>query len=139
MSIELDSFVLAGQESDLDSEFQLELEPETNMDADKEVRQRLLDGRESSSYTDLSYSRASKDTSLLVLELDDDVPSQQNPFLDPEVAERYAQIYEDAEYECRHAFDPKLTWTREEEKAIVRKVDWHVCLWAVRLIPPSNA
>ncbi|CEL09160.1 Putative Permease of the major facilitator superfamily [Aspergillus calidoustus] len=130
MSIELDSFVLAGQESDLDSEFQLELEPETNMDADKEVRQRLLDGRESSSYTDLSYSRASKDTSLLVLELDDDVPSQQNPFLDPEVAERYAQIYEDAEYECRHAFDPKLTWTREEEKAIVRKIDWHVCLWA---------
>ncbi|KAL2848604.1 major facilitator superfamily domain-containing protein [Aspergillus pseudodeflectus] len=100
------------------------------MDADKEVRQRLLDGRESSSYTDLSYSRASKDTSLSVLELDDDVPSQQNPFLDPEVAERYAQIYEDAEYECRHAFDPKLTWTREEEKAIVRKIDWHVCLWA---------
>ncbi|KAJ0422375.1 major facilitator superfamily domain-containing protein [Aspergillus carlsbadensis] len=100
------------------------------MDADKEVRQRLLDGRESSSYTDLSYSRVSKDTSLSALELGDDIPGQQNPFLDPEVAERYAQIYEDAEYECRHAFDPKLTWTREEERAIVRKIDWHVCLWA---------
>ncbi|KAL2799273.1 major facilitator superfamily domain-containing protein [Aspergillus keveii] len=100
------------------------------MDADKEVTQRLLDGRESSSYTDLSYNRRSKDTSLSVLELDDDISETRNPFLDPEVAERYAQIYEDAEYECRHAFDPKLTWTREEEKAIVRKIDWHVCLWA---------
>ncbi|KAL3495459.1 major facilitator superfamily domain-containing protein [Aspergillus germanicus] len=100
------------------------------MDADKEVTQRLLDGRESSSYTDLPYSRVSKDTSLSVLDLDDDVSETRNPFLDPEVAERYTQIYEDAEYECRHAFDPKLTWTREEEKAIVRKIDWHVCLWA---------
>ncbi|KAL2822485.1 major facilitator superfamily domain-containing protein [Aspergillus granulosus] len=100
------------------------------MDADKEVTQRLLDGRESSSYTDPSYSRVSKDSSLGTLHLDDDFPEQQNPFLDPEVAGRYAQIYENAEYECRHAFDPKLTWTREEEKAIVRKIDWHVCLWA---------
>jgi hypothetical protein len=129
MSIELDSFDFAGLESRSD----LALEPETEMDADKEVTQRLLDGRESSSYTDLSYNRRSKDTSLSVLELDDDVSETQNPFLDPEVAERYAQIYEDAEYECRHAFDPKLTWTREEEKAIVRKIDWHVCLWAVSM------
>ncbi|KAL2847219.1 major facilitator superfamily domain-containing protein [Aspergillus pseudoustus] len=101
------------------------------MDSDKEVTQRLLDGHESSSYTDLSYTRASKDTtSLGTLQLDDDVSEQHNPFVDPEVAERYAQIYENAEYECRHAFDPKLTWTREEERAIVRKIDWHVCLWA---------
>jgi hypothetical protein len=129
MSIELDSFDFAGLESRSDLAF----EPETEMDADKEVTQRLLDGRESSSYTDLSYNRRSKDTSLSVLELDDDISETRNPFLDPEVAERYAQIYEDAEYECRHAFDPKLTWTREEEKAIVRKIDWHVCLWAVSM------
>ncbi|KAL3462837.1 major facilitator superfamily domain-containing protein [Aspergillus heterothallicus] len=100
------------------------------MDANKEVTQRLLDGHESSSYTDLSYNRVSKDSSLGTLQLDDDIPEQHNPFLDPEVAGRYAQIYEKAEYECRHAFDPKLSWTREEEKAIVRKIDWHVCLWA---------
>lgn len=54
-----------------------------------------------------------------------------NPFADPEVAERYAMIYEKAQYECRHVFDPTLTWTPEEEKALVRKLDWRVCLWAV--------
>ena len=54
-----------------------------------------------------------------------------NPFADPAVAERYAIIYERAQYECRHVFDPELTWTPEEEKALVRKLDWHVCLWAV--------
>lgn len=54
-----------------------------------------------------------------------------NPFADPAVAERYAIIYEKAQYECLHVFDPSLTWTPEEEKALVRKLDWHVCLWAV--------
>ena len=54
-----------------------------------------------------------------------------NPFADPEVAERYAVLYEKAQYECRHVFDPTMTWTPEEEKAIVRKLDWRVCLWAV--------
>ncbi|PKY01098.1 permease of the major facilitator superfamily [Aspergillus campestris IBT 28561] len=53
-----------------------------------------------------------------------------NPFADPEVAERYIILYEKAQYECRHVFDPTLTWTPEEEKAIVRKLDWRVCLWA---------
>ncbi|BAE57542.1 major facilitator superfamily domain-containing protein [Aspergillus flavus] len=53
-----------------------------------------------------------------------------NPFADPEVAERYALIYEKAQYECRHVFDPTLTWTPEEERALVRKLDWRVCLWA---------
>ncbi|KAL2871152.1 major facilitator superfamily domain-containing protein [Aspergillus lucknowensis] len=102
------------------------------MDADKEVTQRLLDGRESSSYTDLpSYNRVSKDGSHLeTLDRGEDVPEQLNPFLDPEVAERYARIYDNAEYECRHAFDPTLTWAREEERAVLRKIDWHVCLWA---------
>lgn len=61
------------------------------------------------------------------LEADED-----NPFADPEVAERYAAIYEKAQYECRHVFDPTLTWTPLEEKRLVRKLDWHVCLWAVR-------
>ncbi|KAL4780016.1 major facilitator superfamily domain-containing protein [Aspergillus varians] len=100
------------------------------MDSDKEVTQRLLDGRESSSYTDLQSSRASKDGSRVeTLETDEGFTSQ-NPFADPEVAERYALIYEKAQYECRHVFEPALMWTREEERAIVRKVDWHVCLWA---------
>lgn len=54
-----------------------------------------------------------------------------NPFADPAVAERYAQVYEKAQYECRHVFDPTLTWTAKEESALVWKLDLHVCLWAV--------
>ena len=54
-----------------------------------------------------------------------------NPFADPEVAAYYAAVYEKAQYECRHVVDPTLEWTRAEERKIVRKLDWHVCLWAV--------
>jgi hypothetical protein len=54
-----------------------------------------------------------------------------NPFLDPAVAAHWRQVYEDAQYECRHAFDATLTWTEEEEKRVIRKLDWRICTWAV--------
>jgi hypothetical protein len=53
-----------------------------------------------------------------------------NPFLDPVVAETYRQIYNEAGYECREAFDPDLQWTQEEEKKLKRKLDLHVAFWA---------
>lgn len=53
-----------------------------------------------------------------------------NPFSDPAVAEHYRTVYEKAQYECRHAFDPELEWSREEERGLVRRLDWHVCTWA---------
>ncbi|OOQ82513.1 allantoate permease [Penicillium brasilianum] len=53
-----------------------------------------------------------------------------NPFLDPEVAEYWRGVYEKAHYECRDLFDPTLTWTEEEERLLVRKLDWRICLWA---------
>jgi hypothetical protein len=104
------------------------------MDLDKEVTQRLLDGQEPSSYTELSSTRGSKGGSRVgILDIDQETSgsAQHNPFADPEVAERYTSLYEKAQYECRHVFDPTLTWTREEERAIIRKIDWKVCLWAV--------
>ncbi|CZS97647.1 uncharacterized protein RAG0_06618 [Rhynchosporium agropyri] len=55
---------------------------------------------------------------------------KKNPFLDPDVAEHWAIIYEKSQYECRSAFDPTFTWTEEEERKIVRRLDWRVCLWA---------
>lgn len=55
---------------------------------------------------------------------------EKNPFLDEAVAEHWRQVYHDSQYECRHVFDPTLTWSEEEEKAIIRKLDWRVCLWA---------
>jgi hypothetical protein len=53
-----------------------------------------------------------------------------NIFADPEVKAYYVDVYEKAKYECRHVFDADLTWTPQEEKRLVRKLDWHVCLWA---------
>lgn len=56
---------------------------------------------------------------------------KKNPFLDPDVAEKWALVYEKSRYECRTAFDPAFTWTEEEERRVVRRLDWRVCLWAV--------
>jgi hypothetical protein len=63
---------------------------------------------------------------------------ERNPFSDPEVASYYATMYEKSQYECRHVFDPTLEWTAAEEKKLVRKLDWHVCLWAVSLLVPRQ-
>lgn len=54
-----------------------------------------------------------------------------NPFLDPDTAEYWRTVYEKAQYECRHVFDPSLTWSEDEEKRLVRKLDLRICLWAV--------
>ncbi len=63
-----------------------------------------------------------------------------NPFVDLEVTARWKKIYEEAQYECRHVFDPTLIWTEEEEKQVVRKLDWRICTWAVCSLSasPSN-
>jgi hypothetical protein len=47
-----------------------------------------------------------------------------NVFSDPEVAAHYRKVYEDANYECRHAFDPDMKWSEEEERRLVRRLDW---------------
>lgn len=53
-----------------------------------------------------------------------------NPFLNPEVAKYYEDLYEKAQYECRGAFDPNFEWTEEEEKKLIRKLDLRVALTA---------
>lgn len=55
---------------------------------------------------------------------DSDQSLSTNIFQDPEVRDYYIGVYEKAKYECRHVFDADLTWTTEEEKKIVRKLDW---------------
>jgi hypothetical protein len=47
-----------------------------------------------------------------------------NNFSDPEITAHYKAVYENARYECRHVFDPDLTWTEEEERKLIRKLDW---------------
>ncbi|KAK1756621.1 major facilitator superfamily domain-containing protein [Echria macrotheca] len=61
---------------------------------------------------------------------EDGYATEKNPFADPATAERWRQVYEKSQYECRHVYDPTLVWTEEEERRLVRKLDWRVCLWA---------
>ncbi|QDS73106.1 hypothetical protein FKW77_000765 [Venturia effusa] len=67
---------------------------------------------------------------LVVSTEDSDHSLSTNVFQDPEVRAYYVGVYEKANYECRHVFDADLTWTKEEEKKVVRKLDWRVCTWA---------
>ena len=32
-------------------------------------------------------------------------------------------------YEGKHRYDPKARWTPEEEKRLVRRLDWRICSW----------
>lgn len=56
--------------------------------------------------------------------------SNNHIFSDPMVADRWRRIYEAAQYENRHRFDPGYTWTAQEEQKLVRKVDWRIMIWA---------
>ncbi|EGW30957.1 uncharacterized protein SPAPADRAFT_72847 [Spathaspora passalidarum NRRL Y-27907] len=60
-----------------------------------------------------------------------------NPFLDPKVEEYYRQVYIDSKYESYSAFDPHFEWTEEEEKKLIRKLNFRVaaaaCLMFVGL------
>ncbi|KAK4226000.1 major facilitator superfamily domain-containing protein [Podospora fimiseda] len=51
-------------------------------------------------------------------------------FSDPSVAEYWHGIYEKAGYENRHRFQPEFQWTAEEERKVLRKIDWRIMLWA---------
>jgi hypothetical protein len=92
----------------------------------EDKRYEMADGKDTDKAPFESTS-ASEDSSSEAESLD----LAKNPFLDPEVAAYWRQVYDDAQYECRHAFDPTLTWTEEEEKRVVRKLDWRICTWAV--------
>jgi len=56
---------------------------------------------------------------------EDSDSSSTNIFSDPVVAAHYIGVYDRAQYECRHAFDPDVYWTKREEKGVIRKLDWH--------------
>jgi len=44
-------------------------------------------------------------------------------FKDRITAQYWREVYDRAQYEGRHRFDPDCTWTAEEEKKLVRKVN----------------
>ncbi|ODQ58551.1 hypothetical protein WICANDRAFT_34521 [Wickerhamomyces anomalus NRRL Y-366-8] len=53
-----------------------------------------------------------------------------NPFKNPEIAKYWSGVYEKAQYECRHLFDPHFTWTKAEERKLVWKLEYRVTLLA---------
>lgn len=53
-----------------------------------------------------------------------------NPFKNPEVAKYWEGVYEKAQYECRHLFDPYFTWSPAEERKLVWKLEYRVTLLA---------
>lgn len=62
------------------------------------------------------------------LNTDKEEEALENIFCDAKVAAHYAEVYEKSQYECRHLFDPKFAWSKEEERKTVRKNDWNVTL-----------
>ncbi|KAG7145194.1 putative transporter like protein [Verticillium longisporum] len=56
--------------------------------------------------------------------------TEDHVFSDPSVADYWRKVYEQAGYENRHRFDPTLEWTAEEERKLVKKIDWRILLWA---------
>ncbi|PWN40111.1 MFS general substrate transporter [Ceraceosorus guamensis] len=58
-----------------------------------------------------------------------DLGSDKHIFSDPAVAAKWAAVYEESKYECRHRFDPHLTWDAEEERKLVRKLDIRIMLF----------
>lgn len=55
-------------------------------------------------------------------EIDGDYGSYSNHvFSNPKVASYWRGVYDNAQYEGRHRFDPNLTWSASEEKRLKRK------------------
>ncbi|KAF9450203.1 allantoate permease [Macrolepiota fuliginosa MF-IS2] len=57
----------------------------------------------------------------------DAVSTRRSVYDDPKLAQYY---WPKPEYENLHRFDPNARWTFREERALVRKIDWRVMLWA---------
>ena len=55
--------------------------------------------------------------------------SDEHIFTDPAVANYWRDVFQTAGYENRHRFDPSFTWSAEEERKLVRKIDLRIMLW----------
>lgn len=103
-----------------DGEISSDAEPKLSIESRNTSRDSNKDNKRLSAFIEKVNSNIS--------ESDSASESDTNPFADPVIAEYYRKIYEESKYECRAAFDPDLEWTEEEEKKLIRKLDWRVSL-----------
>ncbi|KAK2048059.1 major facilitator superfamily transporter [Colletotrichum somersetense] len=56
--------------------------------------------------------------------------TDEHVFSDPVAADYWRKVYEKAQYENRHRFDPSYQWSAEDERKLVRKIDKRIMVWA---------
>lgn len=81
--------------------------------------------KDSTKEVSVSQAHANTDTSassLRELSADGYGSTDEHVFSDPIIADRWRKVYEKAQYENRHRFDPSYQWSAEDEKKLIRKV-----------------
>ena len=73
--------------------------------------------------TNLEKKNEKQDVEIANIE---EVGLEDSVFDDPNLAEYYKPR---EDYEGFHRFDPRAVWTAQEEKVLVRKIDWRIMAW----------
>ncbi|WYZ37681.1 hypothetical protein EsH8_II_001187 [Colletotrichum jinshuiense] len=71
-------------------------------------------------------------------EYDLDAIATQPSIWDSENVEEYKKLYIHSQWENWAAFDPSFRWTWREERAVRRKVDWKIMVWACIMFAALN-
>ena len=78
------------------------------------------DSKEKAFAVDLAASNTSSET----------LDSSENPNSDGNGDTGLERYYVPIDsYEGRHRYDPKAKWSEEEERVLVRRLDWRICAW----------
>lgn len=74
----------------------------------------------------------------VISESDEAEESINNPFLNANFREKYVQLYEETQYECRSRLDHTFKWTKQEQRRITWKLDFIVTAMACLFFASLN-
>ncbi|GKT51944.1 putative triacylglycerol lipase [Colletotrichum spaethianum] len=86
----------------------------------------------------LRFLRIRKGPKAEVYDLDASKVATQASIWDSENVEEYKSLYIHPQWENWSAFDPSFRWTWREERAVRRKVDWKIMVWACIMFASLN-